>query len=66
MDWRMFSSYNDALMSVIDLVFDEVGGRKYADQNSNRYPGYLAEHFFNLWLLTVSPRTFQVPIINLE
>lgn len=66
MNWPMFTAYNDALMSVIDSVFDEVGGAKYPDVNSNRYPGFLAEHFFNLWLMTVSPRVFQVPVINLE
>jgi len=66
MNWKLFASYNDALMAVLDAVFDEVGGGKYPDANSNRYPGFLAEHFFNLWLLTVSPRTFQLPVINLE
>jgi hypothetical protein len=66
MPWHLFCSYFDKLILVIDAVYSEIGGPIYKTLSENRYPGFLAEHFFNLWLQTYRIRKYEVPIINVE
>ena len=66
MSWDLFCVYFDKLISILDAVYSEIGGPKYSNPSQNRYPGFLAEHFLNLWIQTKSIRKFEVPIINLD
>ena len=66
MPWDLFCNYFDKLISILDAVYSEIGGPIYNNSSQNRYPGFLAEHFLNLWLQTIPIRKFEVPIINLN
>ena len=59
-----FGSYFDKLILILDAVYTEIGGSKFESISENRYPGFLAEHFFNLWIHTYAIRKYEVPIVN--
>jgi hypothetical protein len=65
MPWNLFCSYIDLLIPILNAVYNEIGGAIYRESFKNRYPGFLSEHFLNLWLSTIPRRKFEVPIVNL-
>lgn len=66
MPWKLYTNYIDTLIPVLDAVYAEIGGSIYEQSFKNRYPGFLSEQFFNLWLNTVALRRFEIPIVNIS
>ncbi len=66
MPWEIFVDYIDNLMNVIHSVYEELGSNKYETFQQNRYPGLLAEHFLNLYLMTNAVRVGHALNININ
>jgi hypothetical protein len=64
MPWHLFCSYLDELFAILEKVCNIIGLQQ--EGYDGRYPGFLAERFLGLYLLTNRVTSCNVPMLTLE
>jgi len=65
MRWVDFCEYFDGLYGVLETLRHELMGGEFEKYATDRWPGILAERYFNLWLLSRGLSAIQVPIVRI-